>query len=152
MLVPTGGLWAAGKWHQPRSHCSGCEEWGPGTGADSVEWSNSGLRTSISPVCEDTGSSSWQQGLRQDERKPQQITPPIPPGTHWCQAWALIHSEVTIFILLIGGGRLQFLWRFLMPGGSKMAGSSVHSPRVRGPEEDAQCIVAVGRGWGEGRE
>lgn len=46
--------------HQPRSHCSGGEEWGPGTGADSVEWSNSGLRTSISPVCEDTGSSSGQ--------------------------------------------------------------------------------------------
>lgn len=76
---PVGcGLQASG--HQPRSHCSGGEEWGPGTGADSVEWSNSGLRTSISPVCEDTGSSSWQQGLRQDERNPQQITPSIPPG------------------------------------------------------------------------
>lgn len=41
--------------HRPRSHCSGGEEWGPGTGADSEEWSNSGLRTSISPVWEDTG-------------------------------------------------------------------------------------------------
>lgn len=75
---PVGcGLQASG----PRSHCSGAEEWGPGTGADSVEWSNSGLRTSISPVCEDTGSSSWQQVLRQDERKkPQQKPPSMPPG------------------------------------------------------------------------
>lgn len=70
------GLQACG----PRSHCSGGRERGPGTGADSVEWSNSGLRTSISPVCEDTGSSSWQQGLRQDERKRQQKPPSIPPG------------------------------------------------------------------------
>lgn len=57
------GLQASGR--HPRSHCSGGEEWGPGTGAASEDWSNSGLRTSISPVCEDTGSSSWQQGLGQ---------------------------------------------------------------------------------------
>lgn len=42
-----------------------------------------------------------------------------------------------------------------MPGGSKIAGSSVHSPRDRGPEAGAQCIVALGRGRGlgyQGRE
>lgn len=37
-----------------------------------------------------------------------------------------------------------------MPGGSKIAGSSVHSPRVRGPEAGAQCIVALGRSCGLG--
>lgn len=69
---PVGcGLQASGH------HCRGGEEWGPGTGADSEEWSNSGLRTSISPVCENTGSSSQQQGKRQqDEEKPQQTYPP----------------------------------------------------------------------------
>lgn len=80
LLLPMMGCGLQASGHQlPRSHCSIGEEWGPGTGADSEEWSNSGLRTSISPVCENTGSSSWQQGLRWQE-KPQQTTPSVPLG------------------------------------------------------------------------
>lgn len=37
-----------------------------------------------------------------------------------------------------------------MPSGSKIAGSSVYSPRDRGPDTGAQCIVALGRGSGLG--
>lgn len=76
LLLPSVGCGLQASGHRPRSHCSGGEEWGPGTGADSEEWSNSGLRTSISPVWEDTGLSAWQQGLRQQDDKFSQIPPP----------------------------------------------------------------------------
>lgn len=124
-------------------HCGG----GGGRGAAREEWSNSGLRTSISPVC---------KGRRRGQRPGEgwAVAAPArswesPPRAHRGQAGALIHREVPVFVLLVRGGRVQLLGGLFMPVG-QTAGPP--HPQGRGAQAggggSASLAMAV---WGSGR-